>query len=271
MIKEIYSFELYEDFIRNFSGTSDFSDPHFEFDNDNLYNALDKDNKKAYIITEGEKVNGLFVWLILPNENYIELLIGLSKEEAAIREMLTFVENKYKSYQLDFVINPRHNLLYNVLQSKKAKFEEEQQWMAWEIESENQYPYDIVLLTPEYEAQYIDRHNKNTFWTAEKVIQANDRFRVFLAINEGKVVGYIDVTYCYEKNEPYDVWVDDEFKGKGYEQALLQTAIQMNKPNKMMVLVDVNNCDEIEMLKSIGFVPVIGTNSVYVTYKSINS
>lgn len=271
MIKEIDSFELYEDFIKDFSGMSDFSDPHFEFDNGNLYNAFSKDNRKAYIVTEGEKIIGLFVWLILPNENYIELLIGLSKEEAGIREMLAFMENNYKGYQLDFVINPRHDVFCNVLQSKKAKFEEEQQWMAWEIETENQYPYDVVLLTPEYETQYIDKHNKDTFWTAEKVMQANDRFRIFLAIREGKVVGYMDVTYCYEKNEPYDVWVADEYKGKGYEQALLQAAIRMNQPNKMMVLVDVNHCEEIEMLKSIGFVPVIGTNSVYVTYKSINS
>lgn len=268
MIKEIYSFDSYEEFIKGFSGDSVFADPHFEFDNGNLFNSLSKDNKKAYIVTEGKKVNGLFVWLILPNEKYIEMLIGLSKEESSIREMLTFIENEYKGYQLDFVINPRHNLFCNLLQSKKAKFEEEQQWMTWEIETANQYPYDIALLTQKYEAQYIDKHNKDTYWTAEKVIKANDKFRVFLAIHEEKVVGYIDVTYCYEKNEPYDVWVDDEYKDKGYEQALLQTAIRMNKPKGMMVLVDVNNYDEIEMLKSIGFVPVVGTNSVYATYKS---
>ena len=268
MIKEIYSFDLYEDFIKGFSGNSVFSDPHFEFDHGNLYNSLTKDNKKAYIVAEGEKVSGLFVWLILPNEKYIEMLIGLSKEESSIQEMLTYIENEYKSYQLDFVINPRHDLFCNLLRSKKAKFEEEQQWMSWEIETENQYPCDIVLLTQEYEAQYIDKHNKDTYWTAEKVIKATDKFRVFLAIHEEKVVGYIDVTYCYEKNEPYDVWVDGEFKDKGYEQALLQTAIRMNKPKGMMVLVDVNNYDEIEMLKSIGFVPVVGTNSVYAAYKS---
>lgn len=268
MIKEIYSFDLYEDFIKGFSGNSVFADPHFEFDNGNLYNSLSKGNKKAYIVTEGEKVNGLFVWLILPNEKYIEMLIGLSKEESSIREMLTFIENEYKGYQLDFVINPQHNLFCNLLNSKKAKFEEEQQWMAWKIETENQHPCDIVPLTHEYEDQYIDKHNKDTYWTAEKVIKANDKFRVFLAVHKENVVGYIDVTYCYEKNEPYDVWVDDEFKGKGYEQALLQTAIRMNKPKGMMVLVDVNNYDEIEMLKSIGFVPVVGTNSVYATYKS---
>ena len=156
----------------------------------------------------------------------------------------------------------------NLLRAKHAEFEEEQQWMVWEKEIENQYQHEVVPLTEEYEAQYIDKHSKITYWTAEKVIKAKDRFRVFLAIHEEKVVGYIDVTYCYEKNEPYDIWVDNEFQDKGYEQALLQAAIKMNQPNKMMALVDVNNNVEIEMLKSIGFVPVAGTNSVYATYKS---
>ena len=268
MIKEIYSFDLYEEFIKSFSGSSVFADPHFEFDNDNLYNSLRNDNKKAYIVSEGEKINGLFVWLILPNEKYIEMLIGLSKDESSIREMITLIENKYKGYQLDFVINPQHNLFSSFLRSKNAKFEEEQQWMVWEKEIENQYQHEIVLLTPEYEAQYMDRHSKDTFWTADKVIKAKDKFRVFLAIHEEKVVGYIDVTYCYEKNEPYALWVDRKFQDMGYEQALLQAAIKMNRPNKMMVLVDINNHVEIEMLKSIGFTPIIGTNSVYATYIS---
>ena len=268
MIKEIYSFDLYEEFIRSFSGDSVFADPHFEFDNGNLYHSLRKDNRKAYVVAEGERVNGLFVWLILPNEKYIEMLIGLSKEESSIREMLAFIENEYKGYQLDFVINPQHDLFRNLLRSKNATFEEEQQWMSWEKEIDDQYQHKIVLLTQQYGAQYIDKHSTDTYWTAEKVIEAKDRFRVFLAIHDEKVVGFMDVTYCYEKNEPYAIWVDREFQNKGYEQALLQAAIKMNRPNKMMVLVDTNNLGEIEMLESVGFVPVIGTNSVYATYKS---
>ena len=94
MIKEIYSFDLYEDFIKGFSGDAVFADPHFEFDNNNLYNSLRSYDKKAYIVEEREKVNGLFVWLIIPNEKYIEMLIGLSKEESSIREMLAFIENE---------------------------------------------------------------------------------------------------------------------------------------------------------------------------------
>ena len=53
--------------------------------------------------------------MILPDEKYIEMLIGLSNEESSIQEMLTFIEDEYKGYQLDFVVNPQHNLFCNLL------------------------------------------------------------------------------------------------------------------------------------------------------------
>lgn len=268
MIKEIHSFDSYEDFINDFFGNPVFADPHLEFDHGNLYRSLNKNDRKVFVVTKDETVKGLFVWLILPDDHYIEMLIGLSKEAAPIQEMLAYMEDSYRGYQLDFVINPQHPVFCDLLQSKHAKFDAEQQWMVWEKEVENQYPYEIVLLSPEYEAQYKEKHSIDTYWTAEKVLNAKDRFRVFLAIHEGQVVGYLDVTHCYEKNEPYALWVDDAFQDQGYAQALLLAAIHMNKPNKMMVLVDVHHFDEIEMLQSIGFVPAVGTNSVYATYQA---
>ena len=270
MIKEIFSFDLYEKFIEDVSASAAFADPHFEFDHRNLFDSLKKANRKAYVVTEGEKVSGLFVWLILPDEKYVEMLIGLSREESSIREMLAHMEDECRGYQLDFVINPQHDVFCSLLKGKNARFEEEQQWMAWEkeLDADNQYQNEIMLLPREYEAQYIARHHQDTYWIAEKVMEAKERFRVFVAIHEEKVVGYLDVTYCYERNEPYDLWVDNAFHGKGYEQALLQAAINMNKPGKMMVLVDVSHNDEIEMYNSIGFVPAPGTNSVYATYKT---
>lgn len=268
MITEIHSFYPYEEFIRGISGNPMLADPHFEYDRSNLYDSLKKANRKAYAVAEGEQVSGLFVWLIIPEEKYIELLIGLVKEESAIREMLSLIEETYTGYQLDFVINPKNRLFVDFLKSKNARFETEQQWMVWEKESEKQYEHEIMELTPEYEAQYIEKHSKDTYWTAEKVLAAKDRFRIFAAIHEGKIIGYMDVTHCYEKNEPYDLWVESAYLGKGVEQDLLQAAIERNKPNQMMVLVDVDNENEIAMYASAGFIPVAGTNSVYATYRS---
>ena len=142
--------------------------------------------------------------MILPDEKYVEMLIGLSREESSIREMLAHMEDEYRGYQLDFVINPQHDVFCNLLKEKNARFEKEQQWMAWQKEmgSDNQYQNEIMLLPREYEVQYMARHHQDTYWTAEKVMEAKDRFRVFVAIHEGKVVGYLDVTYCYEKKNP---------------------------------------------------------------------
>lgn len=55
MIKEIYSFDSYEKFISDISRDPNFADPHFEFDHNNLFNSLKKDNRKAYIVTDGKK------------------------------------------------------------------------------------------------------------------------------------------------------------------------------------------------------------------------
>lgn len=268
MIKEIRSFEQYEDFIREISTDSNFKDPHFEYAERNLYDSLNKRDTKAYIVLDGEKVVGLFVWLVIAEERYIELLIGFSKSEIAVEEMLALIESKYPNYQMDFVIHPRNTVFRNVLERKKAKFDSEQIKMIWEKEIEIHNDCDVRLLTEEFEGEYIKNHKDNVYWTADRILKAQDRFRIFIAVKEEKLIGYLDVTCAYEENEPYALFIKDAYKGKGYEQALLNMALKMNKPNKMMVLIDVDAIEEIELYKSLGFFCVEGQNSIYAGYKS---
>ena len=49
---------------------------------------------------------------------------------------------------------------------------------------------------------------------------------------------------------------------QGYELALLANAIELNKPNQMMVIVDVDNKEEVELYTATGFVKLEGQNSV---------
>ena len=79
------------------------------------------------------------------------------------------------------------------------------------------------------------------YWTGEKVVQAQDRFRTFLAIHDGKVVGYMDVTYIFKENEPFDLFVLEEYRRMGYGRKLLAKALERNAPNRMMLLVDIDN------------------------------
>ena len=46
--------------------------------------------------------------------------------------------------------------------------------------------------------------------------EAPDRFRVFLAVDNGLVVGYLDVTNCFEENEPFALKVKETYRRRGW-------------------------------------------------------
>lgn len=270
MLIEIHSFEEYEDFITKISAKPDFTDPHFSYNPNNLFNALDKEDHKAFVVINEGVVTGLFVWLIIQDEHYAELIIGLSEYEDAYEEMLTYMEVRYTHYQLDFVINPQNKVLRILLEKKHARFEKEQQEMVWKTETVIENNCQVQLLTPDYENQYKEIHIKDTYWTAEKVLEASSRFRIFIALKDDEVMGYLDITSCHDVNEPYSLFVKEQCTNDGYKQALLNEAIKMNKPNGMMVLVDIDANEEISLYKNAGFEKVEGHNSIYATYKSNN-
>ena len=120
----------------------------------------------------------------------------------------------------------------------------------------------VELYSEKYEEAYMGIHNKNTYWTAEKVVAALDRFRVLVAIHEGNVVGYLDVTRCFDENEPYDLLVLKEYRGMGYGRKLMSKALELNRPKGMMLMVDVDQIPAIRLFESVGFEKVKGQNNL---------
>ena len=143
-----------------------------------------------------------------------------------------------------------------------ADFEMEQQKMVLKNSVEYQSDKQVVLYKPEYKEQYVGMHSTDVYWTAEKVIDALDRFRIILAIENDMVVGYLDITHKYKENEPYDIFVKEEYRGKGYGKAMLVKAIELNKPNAMMLLVDIDNLPAIAMYEKLGFVKSENENNM---------
>ena len=129
MIVTIDSFEKYRAFIQDISRDPFFCDPHFTYDPDNLYGSLHRKDESAFAVVTDGTVQGLFVWLILPDRRYMEMLIGLTRSEAAFSEMLSHLAESYPGYQADFVLNPKNTALFRVLTGKGAYFDREQQKM----------------------------------------------------------------------------------------------------------------------------------------------
>lgn len=85
---------------------------------------------------------------------------------------------------------------------------------------------------------------------------------MLLAIEDGQVVGYTDVTCAQDENEFYDVFVKKEFRRKGYGKAVLARAIECNGPGGMMALVDAGDAASVGLYEALGFLPSAGENSI---------
>ena len=265
-IEETRSIEKHADFIHKISSDPLLCDPHYAFDKDNLYGASKREDEHIYAVYDGDEVKGLFVWLISQEERYIEMIVGLVEGKEFFSGMLEYMESNYSGYKLDFVINPQNKVMINMLKEKKAEFEPEQQWMRHIGSLPTVSAECVQLFSDKWEEQYCKLHQTDLYWTADRVLAARDRFRIFLAIKDDQVIGYLDVTYGNEKNEPYDLYVKPEYACQGYEAALIKKAVEMNSPKQMWVLVDVDEKAETELYESVGFEKVSGLNSVYATY-----
>ena len=262
MIQEIYSFDEYEGFISELAKHPQYSDPHFTYDKNNLYCSLKSKDKHAFVVLENGITKGLFVFIVLLDDRYVEMLIGFTKEEEVFVEMLEYMEKNYCGYQMDFVFNPLNTAIYGPLKSKGAIFESEQMKMIQGGFVPNVSTNNIQLLSDKWMKQYCELHDTDTYWTGERILSALDKFRVLLVIKDEQVLGYLDAQSCFDINEIYALYIKPEVVSQGYELALLAKAIELNKPNQMMVVVDADNKEEVDLYIAADFTKLEGQNSI---------
>lgn len=217
MIRIIKTYDECRDFAFGFNDDPNFSDPmlcHEEQLQNNLVKSIEKPDRHCVLgIYREERMIGLFAFLVLRDEQYIEMLVGLSREKEAYLEMFHYLKHHFPGYSADFVFNPGNFILKELLELYNADFEPEHQKMVLGTPVLGLDTTGVELLSEKYKEPYCAIHNKDMYWTGEKVAQTQDRFRTLLAIQDGKVVGYMDVTYIererkgmmeelYEKNNP---------------------------------------------------------------------
>lgn len=266
MIRIIKTYEECHDFASGFIGDPNFSDPMLSDEEQvqcNLIKSIEKPDRHCVLgIYREDQMIGLFVFLVLRDEQYIEMLVGLSREKRAYLEMFHYLKHHFPGYSADFVINPGNFILKELLELRNADFEPEQQKMLLGTPVLGLDTTGVELLSEKNKEQYCAIHNKDMYWTGEKVMQAQDSFRTILAIHEGNVIGYMDVTYTFKENEPFDLFVLEEYRRMGYGRKLLAKALEMNQPNGMMLLVDVDNEPAIHLYESMGFAKMQGQNNL---------
>lgn len=259
MITIIKEIDKYKNFIQSFLGDDKYSDPMLVTEEQikcNLLNSIYKKNNRVLGAFEECQLIGLFVFLVEEEEKYLEMLVGLSRSKEVYFDLFTYLKKEFIGYKCDFVFNPRNDLLKSILVDNRARFDKEQLKMKHQFFAEYKPVHKIELLSRKYHGQYIKIHSKDLYWTAEKVVKARDKFTTLIALDGNQVVGYIDFTFCFEENEPYDLFVLPDFRKKEYGKSLLATALEINKPKDMMLLVDFDNHPAIKLYESLGFIEV---------------
>lgn len=266
MIKTLTTLDESMDFIQDVNADPLFHDPMLSSQEQfrlHLAEAITAPNKDIFAAFHGDELTGVFSFVVTPAEKNVEMLVGLSRREDAYQEMLARLGEKYPGYRADFVFNPRNPVLTGLLRSEGAVFDPPV--MKFRLEKEAPLPdsRQAELYSPKYHDQYAAMHDdSDRFWTAEKVIAAPDRFRIILAVENGQAVGYADVTHKYEENEFYDVFVKEEHRRRGFGRAMMAKAMELNRPQGLMLLVEADNRPAIALCQSLGFVQVRGEESV---------
>lgn len=264
MIKQINNIDKYMDFINRINLSDKYSDPMLSNEvqiKENLLESLEKkDNLVFGIFDDFDTIIGFFVFLVIEEEKYAEMIVGLSDNADAYKELFNYLDTNYKGYKVDFVYNPKNDFLTSLLRIYNANFEIEQQKMQLMNFANIKRKNIVTLYTDEYKEEYINIHEKDTYWTGEKVLTALDRFRVILAIKNNKVIGYVDITHKYEENEPYAVFVKEEYRNQGIATDMLSYAIELDNNKRIMLYVDIDNNAAIRLYEKLGFEKVKGNN-----------
>ena len=203
MVQLLTQFDTYQAFINEINTDLNFLEPMLQTKEQmecNLKRSLTSQDQVPLGVFSGNAMTGLFVFQIIKEDRYIEMLVGLSREPDAYEEIADWLQTHYSGYQVDFVFNPRNRAIRPMLQKRGATFFPEQMKM---VLTENTVSVDTAGIEPlseQYRDQYIAMHSTDCYWTGDKVANALDTFDVFLALDARSVVGYIDVTRNNEEN-----------------------------------------------------------------------
>lgn len=128
----IKNLESWTDFIKEVNKDPRFTNPTTatpEAYESKIIQTVDDPEKLVLGILEDGIQQGLFVFSILKDDRYVEMLAGFSRSGEAYEAMAEYLLEHFPGFEADFVFNPANDLLTELLKRRGAEIDQEQQYM----------------------------------------------------------------------------------------------------------------------------------------------
>ena len=215
------------------------------------------------ISTDGSKILGLLALLVEPEDMYLEFVGGVFAEDnyvAVANEFFKYIRDKYKGYLLDAAYPEENVQAIEFMESVGAKligFDYE-----YRINNDGfrSFPMtdDVIYLNEKYYEDFIKHHNRmnpDVYWTGEKLINALDKFDIFIALENDKVIGSI-VLGKFNKKADEIYFLSVEKESIHLEKALLNRGIRhafSSGTYELLLMIGKDDKKRIDVCEEVGF------------------
>lgn len=227
-----------------------------------LENCISDPNRAAYAAFDGGTITGFFAF-DCSEEQYLVMTEWLCTSERDAREMLALLRERFSGYTVEFSLRPDERVLHALLDECGATVFPEQQNMKLTGPVPQTDTRGIEPLSKPYLSQYVALHeNSDAFLDGEDIAAKPETCRALLAIENGTVLGYLDLTRWEKSTNVSDLYVDEAHRNRGCGARLLAKAIELTRPDELTLQVDVDNPAAIHLYEKMGFTVIPGRNCI---------
>lgn len=263
MIKPISAITEHLPWIEEYFCDESFSSPFC--DRKRIISVSGKDNHILLGAYKEDKLTGIFCFMVLEDEKTIETIFMYCRDSECYEELMEYLSDNYCGYEAWFVFNPNNQVLKKCLLDRNAFFYTEQRYMDYRGDKLPDTE-EIIPYSADYKDEYIKIHSDEGYWNGEKVLEAIERFDIFLCIRDDRPVGYIDISKGNDTVEIMDIWILPEYRNQGIGSLLLRKAVSVVGSKHLILTVDVDNGAANHLYEKIGFKEIALNNCLTAKY-----
>ena len=227
-----------------------------------LENCISDPNRAAYAAFDGDAITGFFAFDRF-DKQYLVMTEWLCGTERDGREMLALLRERFLGYTVEFTLRPDERILHALLIECGATVFSEQQNMKLTGPVPQTDTRRIEPLSAPYLSQYVALHeSSDAFLDGEDVAARPETCTALLAIENGAVLGYLDLSRWEKSTNISDLCVDEAHRNRGLGAKLLAKAIELTRPDELTLQVDVDNPAAIHLYEKMGFTVIPGRNFI---------